>query len=90
MPHIDLRKNKVEIAMIETVRKNFEYYTKKNIENSKLSCTVQSMIGHPPNEHCKQSVSPKHLKQCPIDINDIKNDKAIFRPDWPGLKGWST
>ena len=46
MPYIDLRTYKAGLAMINTVRKNFESYAKKEIEKSKLSCTVQS-IGHP-------------------------------------------
>ena len=56
MPYIDLRTNKAGLAMIETVRKNFYSYTKKEIEKAKLSRNVQSMIGHPPNEHYKQIV----------------------------------
>jgi hypothetical protein len=56
MPYIDLRTKKVVLAMIETVRKNFESYAKKEIEKAKLSRNVQSMIGHPPNEHYKQIV----------------------------------
>ena len=47
MPSISLRNNKVGMAMIETVNDNFESYAKKEIEKTKLSCTVQSMVGHP-------------------------------------------
>ena len=47
MPYIDLRTNKAGLAMINTVRKNFESYAKKEIEKAKLSRNVQSKIGHP-------------------------------------------
>ena len=57
MLYIDLHTNKAGLAMIETVYKTFESYAKKEIGTAKLSCTVQSMIGHPSNEHYKQVVS---------------------------------
>jgi len=47
MPYIDLRTDKAGLAMIETVRKNFESYEKEEIEKAKLSRAVQSMVGHP-------------------------------------------
>ena len=40
MPYIDRRKDKVGMAMVETVCKNFESYGKKDIEKATLSCTV--------------------------------------------------
>ena len=40
MSYIDLRTNKAGLVMIETVRKNFESYAKKEIEKAKLSCVV--------------------------------------------------
>ena len=58
--------------MIEMVRKNFESYTKKEIEKSKLSCAVQSMIGHPLNKHYKQCVSRNDLNNCLIASDDVK------------------
>ena len=48
--------------MIVTVRKNFESYVKKEIVKARLSCTVQSMIEHPPNKYYKQIVSRNGLK----------------------------
>ena len=48
MPYIDLLYNKDIIFMIETAQKNFSGFTKKEIEKAQLSCTVQRIIGHPP------------------------------------------
>ena len=48
MPYIDLLYNKDIICMIETAQKNFSGFTKKEIEKAQLSCTVQRIIGHPP------------------------------------------
>ena len=90
MLYIDLRNNKAGLAMIETLRKNFESYAKKDIEKDKLPCIVQSMIGHPSNKHYKQTVSQNELTNWQIDIDDVKNTKAIFRPHGTGLKDRST
>ena len=48
------------------------------------------MIGHPSNEHYKQSVSQNDLKICPIDVNDVKNARGIFGLYRPSLKEWNT
>ena len=90
MPYIDLRTDKAGLAMIETVRKNFESYAKKEIEKAKLSRTMQSMIGYSSNKHYKQIVSRNDLKNCPVRVDDVKNAKIIFGPYRPGLKGWTT
>ena len=58
--------------MIETVRKNFGSYAKKDIEKAKLSHTVQSMIGHPSNKHYAQIVSRNDLKNCPVCVDNVK------------------
>ena len=55
-----------------------------------MSCTLQSMIGHPSNEHYTQIVSRKDLKNGPVCVDDVKNAKVIFGPYRPGLKGWTT
>ena len=44
MPYIDLHTTKTGVAMINTVRKNFESYAKRETEKAKLSCNVQSMV----------------------------------------------
>ena len=91
MPYIYLRTNKAGLAMVKTVRKNFESHAKKReIEKAKLYCNVRSMIGHPSNKHYTQIVIRKDLKNCTIDVDDVKSAKVIFGPYQPGLKGWST
>ena len=44
MPYIDLRKNHLGVTMIETVQKNFESFTKKEIERAKLARVVHHRI----------------------------------------------
>ena len=57
--YIDLRKNKVGIVRIDTVRKDFKSYTKKNLEKAKLSRTMQSMIRHHSNKYYKINESKR-------------------------------
>ena len=52
--YIDLRTNTTGLAMIETVRKKFGSYVKKEIEKAKLSCAVQRMVRHPLKNHYTQ------------------------------------
>ena len=78
MLYIDLHTTKAGLMMIKPINKNFESYAKKEIEKAKFSCTVQSMIGHPSNEHYRQMLDRNNLVNCSIDIDDVKNSKVIF------------
>ena len=52
--------------MIETVRKNFEGFTKEEILKAKLSCKTQSMVGNPPEVIFKEIVSAEVLRNFPV------------------------
>ena len=71
MTYINLT-NKAGLEMIETVRTNFESYAKEEIEKAKAYRNIQLMIGHPSNKHYSFFVSQKYIKNCPIDVNDVK------------------
>jgi len=90
MPYIDLREHQEGHVMLETVKKNMEGYTKKEIEKAELSRTVQRRTGHPTSEHLKQIVSQRSLKNIPISTTDIANAKAILGPSVAGAKGWTS
>ena len=76
--------------MIETVKKNMEGFTKKEIARAELSRTVQRRTGHPTDNHLKQIVSQRSLKNVPIRSADVANAKSISGPSVAGLKGWNT
>ena len=60
MPYIDLREHGKEgLAMIATVRKNFEGFTPKEIERAIGSCVLRRRMGHPSEEHFREIVSHK-------------------------------
>ena len=90
MPFTDLRKHKGGFALIETVRKNFEGYTKKQIEKAILAREVQAMTGHYPDKKFKRMVSSKSVKNCPVSVNDVTNARAIFGPNLDRLGGATT
>ena len=90
MPYINLRENHKGFQMIETVRKNFEGFTKRQVEEAILARKIQAMVAHPTNEVFKQMVSSKSLKNSKVTVEAISNARAIFGPNRPGLKGKTT
>ena len=92
MPYVDLHDHKEGLVMIETAEKNFEGFTKREIEKAILARKVQSRIGHPPDGRFKEivSLSENGLKNCPIDVSNIDVSNAIFGPNRAGLKGRTT
>ena len=85
MPYIDIREHHQGISMIETVQKNFEGVTKKQLNKAIMARVLQRRIGHPPEERYKEIVS-LHAK-CPVSITDITNARAIFGRNRSGLRG---
>ena len=75
MPYIDLREHAEGLVMLETAEKNMERFAKKEIERAQLARAVQRRIEHPTDEHMKNIVSQQSLKNTPIRISDIANDK---------------
>ena len=59
--------------MLETVRKNFEGYTKKQVENAILARKIQAMVAHTPDQKFKDMVSHKILSNCRVRVDDINN-----------------
>ena len=57
MPYIDLREHAEGLVMLETVEKNMEMFTKREIEKAQEACAVQRRTAHPTVEHLKQIVS---------------------------------
>lgn len=60
MPYISIKENQEALAMlqpsIQTVRKNYEGYTKKEIEKAILARKVQSRVGHPTDQTLKDTI----------------------------------
>ena len=54
MPYIDMREHQDAFGMVQTVRKQFEGFTKRQVKTAILACKLQAMLGHPSDEKLKQ------------------------------------
>ena len=86
MPYIEIREWKEGFGTIETVRKNFEGFTKED----KLSRKIHSMVGNTPAVRFKEIMSAEGIINCPVEVNDINNSSTIFGPNCNRLRGEST
>ena len=76
--------------MIETVRNNFEGFTKEEILKAKLSRKTQSMLVDPPAVRFKEIVSAEGLRNFPVEVNDVTNSSDIFGPNRNKLRRSNT
>ena len=90
MPYIDLREHAEGLVMLETVEANMKMFTKKEIERAQAARAAQRRMAHPTDEHFKQIVSQRSLKNLPFSTADIANAKTLLGPDVAGLKGRTT
>ena len=73
--------------MVNTVRSNYEGFTKKYIKAAKAARKLQGMIGIPSEKDYGGMVSSNVIKNCPIDSTDVSNARAIFVPDLASVRG---
>ena len=90
MPYIDMREHKEAFALLQTVQKNFEGFTQRQVKQAKLARRTQAMVCHPTDDKFKQMVSSKTLRNCHLKVKDVTNAQAIFGPYLPGLGGKMT
>ena len=75
------------VALVQTVRGNYEGYTKGKVLQVKEARRVQAMMGNPSKKDYKTMVSNNLIPECPITSTDITNVRAIFGPDLPSVRG---
>jgi hypothetical protein len=76
--------------MVNTVRANFEGYTKHNIEKVQEARHLQGMIGNPTERDFVGMVHEKLITNCPVTVHDIQNANQIFGPNLANLRGKTT
>ena len=54
------------VSLINTIRKQFEGLTPREVKEAILARTVQSRIGNPTDKKYKHMVSVNSLKECPV------------------------
>ena len=92
-PYMDLSQDKTGAAamLVQTIRQNFEGYTRQEVERAILARKMQSRGGHPSEAVLKREVSrtsPSSLfNDTPITAKDITNAQNIFGPSTACIKG---
>ena len=87
MQYIDVLEHKEEFALLQTDRKNFEGYKKRQVKQVILACNAQAMVAHPTDDKFKQMVSSKSIANYRVKVNNITNAHAIFGLYLPDLGG---
>jgi hypothetical protein len=75
------------VTLVQTVRGNYEGYTKREVLKAKEARRAQAMMGNPSEKGYKTMVSNNLIPECPITPTDISNARAIFGPDLPSVRG---
>ena len=74
-------------TLVQTVRSNYDGFTKKDIKAAKAARKLQVMIGSPSEKDYGVMVSSNMINNCPIDSTDVSNARAIFGPDLASVRG---
>jgi hypothetical protein len=77
-------------VMVNSVRANFEGYTKHDIKKAQEARHLQEMIGNPTERDFMGMVCEKLIANCPVTVRDIQNVNWIFGPDLANLRGKTT
>ena len=75
------------VALVQTVRENYEGYTKRELLRAKEACRAQAMIGNQSKGDFKGMVSSNMIKNCSRTPSDIANAKEIFGPALVSVRG---
>ena len=86
---IEEREERVDSKMsfIQTVRGNYEGYTKREVTRAKEARRAQAMMGNPSEKDYKGMVSNNLIANCPISSKDVYNARTIFGPDQASIRG---
>jgi hypothetical protein len=67
----DEAKHKSEFVNVQTVRKNYEGYTKHKVLTAKEAHRVQGLVGNPSESDYKGMVRGNMIRNCPVTPKDI-------------------
>ena len=89
-PYLDLKElqaNKAGVALAQTVRQNFEGFTKREIKDATLARKAGIRTGCPSSEDLETMVRHRPLRNLPFQYRDLANATRMFGPDLPNIKG---
>ncbi len=79
--------NPVFAAPVQTVCKNFEGFTKKQIKQAAAAHCLMGVIASPSKRDFQGLICFIMLKDCPIKNTDIVHAHKIFGPDLANIRG---
>ncbi len=79
-----------QFMMVNTMRGNFEGYTKHDIKKAQEARRLQGMIGNPTECKYEGMVREKLIANCPVTVRDIQNAHQIFGPNLANRRGKTT
>jgi hypothetical protein len=97
-PYIDLddvSQGDKGAMLVQTVRGNYEGFTKREVQKAREMRTLQGRLGHLSETELKgllkdkEKVSHALLKNSNLTIDDLDNSRVIYGPSVPRLKGTS-
>jgi len=80
----------IELMLVNTVRENFEGYSRHEVKKAKEARRIQGMIANPTEREFTGMVREQLLTNCPVTVRDIDNANRIFGPDLANLRGKMT
>jgi hypothetical protein len=78
---------KVGANFVQTVRGNYEGYTKQEVLQAKEARRGQAMLGNPSEKDYQGLVSGNLIDNGPISLSNVSNTRAIFGPDLASVRG---
>ena len=81
--------------LLQTIRGNYEGFTKREVKKAREARRLQGMLGYPSERDFKQMAKEKERvstsipRKSNVSSKDVANAKAIFGPSTPRLKGTS-
>ena len=76
-----------EHLYVNTVRQNYEGYTKKQIQHADRARRLMAMVGAPTERDFQGMVRHNYIKDCPVTNEDVVNAHNIFGPDLINIRG---
>ena len=79
-----------DFNFINTVNKNKDVFTKRQIANADKSRELFASIPYPSNADYKWILKSNQIKDCPVSIKDAEVATKIWGPNIAALKGITT
>jgi hypothetical protein len=77
----------IGLMLVNTVRGNFEGYTRKEIERAREARHIQGMIANPTEREFSAMMHEKLLANCPVTVQDVNNAHHIYGQDLANIRG---